>query len=294
MNLGRRRTPAWTGALAALLLLLPLTLQGQGAPVAVGGPTLEELSASGPHAVINYTDFPGVPEFAGGTIYYPVDAPGPIGGIAIAPGFTEEQRHIEWWGPRLASHGYAVLLLDTNAPGDSPELRADALMAAVAILRGEHTRPGSPLAGRVDGSKMAVAGHSMGGGGALLAAHRHSDQLRAVIPFTPWQPDPEFSGVSVPTLILAGSADRVAPPGVHAFPHFQALPDTTPRVYLEIAGGDHFISDSNRGTELDMLGRYAVAWLKLYMDGDERYRRFLYEERIEADQNKLSRYLQNP
>ena len=68
----------------------------------------------------------------------------PIGGVAIAPGFTEEQRHIDWWGPRLASHGYAVLILDTNEPRDRPDVRADALIAAVGVLKAENNGGGRP------------------------------------------------------------------------------------------------------------------------------------------------------
>ena len=97
---------------------------------------------------MTYTDFPDVPEFGDATIYYPLDTPESIGGVAIAPGYTERQSHIEWWGPRLASHGYAVLVLDTNDRRNRPDLRADALIAAVITLRAENTRSGSPSLGQ--------------------------------------------------------------------------------------------------------------------------------------------------
>jgi len=48
----------------------------------------------------------------------------------------------------------------------------------------------------------------------------------------------------VPTLFIAGSADRVAPANDHPWPHFQSLPDTTTKVYMEIEGGDHYIANS--------------------------------------------------
>jgi dienelactone hydrolase len=255
--------------------------------------SVASLSADGGYAVLTYTDFPDVPEFGAGTIYYPVDAPGTVGGVAVAPGWTEMQRHIEWWGPRLASHGYAVLILDTNDRGDSPSLRADALMAAVAILSGENGRRGSPLFGKVDGGKMAIMGHSMGGGGVLLAANEHSDQLRAAIPLTPWEPGADLSGVKVPTLVMAGSVDRIAGVDNHAWRHFNLIPESTTKVYMEVDGGDHYIADTTRGTDLPTVGRYAIAWLRLYMDGDERYRELIYGER-EMDAGKFSRYVTSP
>ncbi len=70
--------------------------------------TVASLSIGGEYQVLTYTDFPDVPEFGDATIYYPLETPGTVGGVAIAPGFTERQSHIEWWGPRLASHGFAV------------------------------------------------------------------------------------------------------------------------------------------------------------------------------------------
>lgn len=255
--------------------------------------SLAALSVDGPYAIRAYTSLPAVPEFAKATIYYPLDITGLIGAVAISPGFTERQRHINWWGPRLASHGYAVLVLDTNEPRDSPALRGDALIAAVRLLKAEHTRAGSPLNGHIDVNKMAIMGHSMGGGGALFAANAYSAEIHAAIPFTPWQPEGDFAGITVPTLVIAGANDRIAPVAAHAWPHYQSIPKSTTRVYLEVAGGDHFIANSG-ATDNAMLGRYAIAWLKLYLDEDERYREFIYGEAQKVDTNRLSRYIANP
>ena len=279
-----------------LVALLPLV-----ASCATAGSTTDSapvsaasLSVDGAYEVRTYSDFPDVPEFGAATIYYPVGVPQPIGGVAIAPGFTEEQRHISWWGPRLASHGYAVLVLDTNERRERPDARASALIAGVTLLRAEGLRQGSPLFGGIDLAKMAIMGHSMGGGGALLAANEHSDQIRAAIPFTPWEPETNLGGVSAPTLVLAGAADGIAEVDEHAWRHFSMIPESTPKVYLEIAGGDHYIADTTRGTDLATVGRYAIAWLKLYVDRDERYRDFIYGEIPSADAAKFSRYVTRP
>jgi len=244
--------------------------------------------------VRRYADFPPVAEFARATIYYPATAPAPIGGVAISPGFTEQQRHIDWWGPRLASHGYAVLTLDNNDRREPPDVRAQALLAGVELLRAEGQREGSPLFGRIDPEKMAVMGHSMGGGGALLAANQAGNRIRAAIPFTPWEPTTSLAGITAPTLILAGADDTVAEVAEHAWRHFGLIPASTPKVYLEVAGGDHYIADTTRGNDLATVGRYALAWLKLYVDRDERYRGAIYGPLPPSDAAKFSRYLAEP
>lgn len=250
----------------------------------------DALSRNGPYEIRAYTGFPAAEEFLRATIYYPLDTDRLIGGIAISPGFTQLQRHNNWWGSRLASHGYAVLVLDTNTLRDRPEQRAEALMAGIRTLRNENSRAGSPLYQRVDSDKMAIMGHSMGGGGVLVAAQNYGDQLRAAIPYTPWQPEGNFSNITIPTFIMGGEADRVAPAAEHARPHFDSIPDSTEKLYLEIAGGDHFIANNQSEHLHAMLGKYALAWLKLYVDGDERYRDIIYGTIPAEDQRQFSRY----
>ena len=43
-----------------------------------------------------------------------------------------------------------------------------------------------------------------------------------------------------------------------------------------------------------MIGRYGIAWLKLYLDDDERYRDFIYGGQAELDREKFSCYVINP
>ena len=260
-------------------------------------PTREALARSGPYQVAFYTQLPDVPEYGDATLYFPANKGTTFGGVAIAPGFTESQENIEWWGRHLASHGFAVLTLDTNNLRDNPALRAEALMAAVEVLRGENSRSGGPLIGKIDGERMAVMGHSMGGGGALLAANAHSEQLKAAIPFTPWLPDADFSAVAVPTRLIAGEIDRIASVADHAWPHFESLSDAIPKMYLEIKGGNHFIANSVTDNEglapnidvHDLLGAMGVAWLKLFVDGDEAYRDFVFGELPAQDRERISR-----
>ena len=130
----------------SLLALLSLVLAACSNTMSTGedGPTVDSLSRNGPHQIRAYLSIPDAPEFAGATIYYPLNATGLLAGVAIAPAFTEKQRHINWWGSLLARNGYAVIILDTNDPRERPEARAEALMAGVRTLRAEGQREGSP------------------------------------------------------------------------------------------------------------------------------------------------------
>jgi hypothetical protein len=86
----------------------------------------------------------------------------------------------------------------------------------------------------------------------------------------------------VPTLIIAGQSDFIAPVASHAWPFYGTIPSSTHKAYMEIANGDHFIA--NTGTPYAaIVGRYGISWLKLYVDGDERYREFIYGAPHDAD-----------
>jgi len=257
----------------------------------------ESLGSPGPYQVAYYSNYPAVPEFSAATIYFPANKGEDFGGIAISPGFLESQENMSWWGNHLASHGFAVLTLDTNELRDDPSLRADALMAAIEVLRNESERMGGTLRGKIIKERMAIMGHSMGGGGTLIAANAHSAELKAAIPFTPWQPDGEFSAISVPTLVIAGENDRIAPVADHALPHFESLSEDIPKMYLEIKGGGHFIANTDTGDDRltpnidvhDLVGSIAVAWLKLFVDGDANYRELVFGEMPASDSERLSK-----
>src|SRR5712671_3824653 len=65
-------------------------------------PTVSALEATaGPFAVATSTVASGS-GFGGGTIYFPTNTTeGPFAVIVDAPGFTEKQSAVNWWGPRL-------------------------------------------------------------------------------------------------------------------------------------------------------------------------------------------------
>ncbi len=211
--------------------------------------------------------------FASATIFYPLtlsfDAP--MGGVVMVPGFRASQQNYEWWGPALASLGYAVMILDTNTPTDGLDARKNALVAGVNFLKAQNSNDASPLSGKFDTSRVAVMGHSMGGGAALAAANELGTAVQAVLPLSPYCCEPggefsaDYSGLSTPTLIIASATDDIAPPAQHARMLFDAVGGSD-KVYMEFAEGDHMIV-ANGGPDLSTIGKFALAFLKLHLDG---------------------------
>jgi len=238
-----------------------------------------------------------VEEFSGATIFYPLTlgfSP-PIGAVAFVPGYGSQAGIYEWWGPMLASFGYAVMIFDTNDPTDTLEARKNALVAAVEFLQAENDESDSPIAGRIDTRKIAIMGHSIGGGASLAAADQLGSAIKAVIPLSPYCCElgqsfsGDYSGQDVPTLIIASAADPIAPPEQHARALYDSISDSTPKVYLEFETGDHAIS-TNSGTDLSTLGRYALAWYKLHLDGVTSYADAVYGDQDEEFAAKFSTY----
>ncbi|WP_436519859.1 alpha/beta hydrolase family protein [Actinoplanes sp. HUAS TT8] len=231
-------------------------------------PTLAALQASsGPYAVSQLSvSRASVSGFGGGVIYYPTStADGTFGGIAISPGFTASWSSISWLGPRLASHGFVVIGIETNSTLDQPASRGMQLLAALDYLTQR-----SSVRTRVDASRLAVSGHSMGGGGSLEAASDRPS-LQAAVPLAPWDSDKSWTELKVPTLIVGGQSDSVAPVASHSIPFYNSIPSSAEKAYLELAGQSHFFPQTvNTTTAVE-----AVAWMKRFVDNDTRYDQFI-------------------
>jgi alpha-beta hydrolase superfamily lysophospholipase len=230
-------------------------------------PTLAALDAArGPYTVATQNVSSLVTGFGGGVIYYPTTtSEGTFGAVAISPGFTATWSSISWLGPRIASHGFVVIGIETNSLLDQPDSRGDQLLAGLDYL----TRTSS-VRSRIDATRLAVAGHSMGGGGTLEAA-RDRPSLQAAVPLAPWDLTKSWSTLRVPTLIVGGEADTVAPVASHSIPFYNSIPASAEKAYMELNNASHFFPQ----TVNTPTGRLAVAWLKRFVDNDTRYDQFL-------------------
>ncbi|MGI5520396.1 alpha/beta hydrolase family protein [Micromonospora sp. CA-259024] len=270
----RPRSVAARLALAAALVAGGILAGPTGAAQAASpyergpAPTTAILEASrGPFATSSQSvSSLSVTGFGGGVIYYPTStSEGTFGAVAISPGFTAAWSSISWLGPRLASHGFVVIGIETNSRLDQPDSRGRQLLAALDYLTER-----SSVRSRIDSSRLAVAGHSMGGGGSLEAASARPS-LQAAVPLAPWNTDKGWSELRVPTLIIGGESDTVAPVSSHSVPFYTSIPASAEKAYLELNGASHFFPQTTNTP----TARQMVAWLKRFVDDDTRYEQFL-------------------
>jgi dienelactone hydrolase len=261
-------------ALTTAVLSLPAVVAG-AAPASAASPyergpapTRASIEAtSGPFATAStsVSDF-STPGFGSGTITYPTTTTaGTFGAVVVAPGYTASESSISWLGPRLASQGFVVMTFNTQSRYDQPAARGDQLLAALDYLT-----TSSSVRTRIDASRQAVVGHSMGGGGTLEAA-KDRPSLRAAVGLTPWDLDKTWPEIRTPSLVIGAEDDTVAPVASHAIPFYTSIPSATPKAYLELAGASHFAPNSPNTT----LASSTISWLKRYVDDDTRYTQFL-------------------
>ncbi len=151
-------------ALAALGAALTPTAHAQAAlPEQRGALAVRELDL-------------GRPSLAGTAIplraYLPDEAPRPRPVVVVMHGYLREGRFMAELGRTLASHGVVALVPDMpcGLGGCDHAANARQLAAAFAFADTASADASSPLAGRVDGSRRALIGHSFGGLGSFLAA----------------------------------------------------------------------------------------------------------------------------
>lgn len=175
----------------------------------------EELSRPGPHQVLRGDlALVGLP----GTIFSPRRGLG-LPAVAFGRGWLQPEsryhellRHLASWGLVAACPGTQRGLLPSHR-----QYAAD-LRTALDVCSGVRLGDGEIS---VDPDKLGLAGHSMGGGCAVLAAADH-DRCRAVITLALTETVPSALAAArrcdAPALHLAAGKDRIAPPVGHAEP----------------------------------------------------------------------------
>lgn len=238
-----------------------------------------DLSIPGRFQIRQYTSgWPDSPAFGAATIYYAPDAPPPWAGVAVVPGFTETQ--LAGWGQLLAAHGFVTITIDTNDPLVSPEQRADALDAAVATLKGENNRGGSPLQGKMADS-YGVMGHSMGGGGTIQAAAR--TVYKAAVSLMPWTAIKTFPQARTPIYEVTATNDALVNKD-DAWSIYQSI-GSQYKLITEYQGETHsFANMPLYSGHPQLVGKYAIAWFEMFLHNDSRY------EAVITNNSAFSRY----
>jgi dienelactone hydrolase len=174
---------------------------------------LEELSHRGPHQVLRGDlALIGLP----GLVLTPRTGRG-LPAVAFGHGWLQPParylglfRHLASWGVVVAAPG------TQRGPLASHRLFAADLRTALDVCVGVRLGDGDIS---VDGSRLGLAGHSTGGGAAVLAA-ADDPRVRAVATLAASQTKPFATDAAarcaMPSLHLAGGQDMVAPAVGHA------------------------------------------------------------------------------
>ena len=169
-----------------------------------GGPAHGELVLAGGVPATLY--LPGAPGGSGSAAFLdppPRDERPPA--VVLMHGFAGDRLSLSVLARRLAGAGYAVLALDARGHGENRNplprgfVRADAFYDDFAAAV-DHLRA-SPF---VDGSRLAVMGHSMGAGAALDFATRDSGLDAAVMVSGGWRLDGPYRPPNALFLVAEG------------------------------------------------------------------------------------------
>jgi predicted dienelactone hydrolase len=103
--------------------------------------------------------------------------------------------------------------------------------------------------------------------------------------------DPNRRAVGGHSMGGGADGDTMAPVALHARPFYAGLPAATLKAYGELNGATHSTPTSTNAP----MGRYAVSWMKRFVDADTRYSPFLCgaEHTRYATAAAFDRYQQN-
>jgi dienelactone hydrolase len=213
--------------------------------------------------------------WAGGVLYSPARADGVKRPLVIAmPGLDGSARDLAVYGRALAAQDFNVLVMNTLAKDDYSDDRAKQVTAALSFVKGD-----AGIRQRVDVTRVAALGYSLGGGADLSLAATTSD-FRAVVGLAPFQL--AFAGgaydttmpkdvTRTPTLIITGEKDTVAPAETQGAAYYKQLDPRTPRTYLNLKGVTH---EGFTRYDADIVTA-TVAFLKVHLAGGSSYAKFI-------------------
>ncbi len=268
-------------AVAALAILAPSAV---ASPFAKGpDPTASVIASTvGPYEIgAEKVAASASPQFGNATIWFPKAPAGEtFGAVALSPGFLADGTTMWWLARRLATQGFVTIVLQPNSIFEEPAARGKELLATLEYLTTK-----SRARTRVDASRLAVVGHSMGGGGTLEAAKRNL-ALKAAVAIFPWDRQTDFQMVQTPTLVIGSRPDWIAPIAKHAVPMYRSLAPSLPKAYLEL-NVDH----AQPIVPVTEISRAATNWLKRFVDDDARYTETLCPSIAGVKTKTVTKYL---
>ena len=184
------------------------------------------------------------------TAYIPTGT-GPFPIVILSSGFFQNGVAYAPYAHRLASWGIVTLLRDDpNISETTPNLVADVVYTVATWLAATNADSASALYGKMDLSKVGLAGHSRGGQVALLAGEGLSGKINGVFGLDPVDTmatsgDPQartnLSSISVPVAFIGETTDSASNGCAPGADNFQVLyaAASSPAVAITAIDADH-------------------------------------------------------
>ena len=258
-------------------------------------------------------------------LYIPIDdkkSPFPI--VVFNHGFSAKAKDYAGYGGRLASHGFLTVM--PSMDGFLKSLNHNQLLQISYQLNNwivsSAKTPGSRLYGVADVSRIAVGGHSRGGKQGLsvatiderVKASFNLDPVDSGPPLVPEDPKAypsltpeEMDKIEIPTGYIGGGKSvqgrfgiPCAPEHDNYFQFYIHSPSPSYSYYLPEAGHNDFRDECGFTCKIacsagkdpqftrDFSRMMMVAFYKVFLNEDEKYRSWLEGEKLEKYRSKIS------
>lgn len=227
-------------------------------------PIESHYAAVGPAAVLTST----ATDASGGTdtLFYPADLASGAARPLLTWGNGSSTPTSSYPGVmnHLASWGFVIVASTSVNTGTGQEM-----LAGVNYMLSQNSNSSSIFYNRIDASKVGALGHSQGAGGTVNATNNSGGLIKADVPIC--LPDQRYvhspdqfnvAALRVPTLLLGGNADLIAPPTTLQG-YYNQIPGAAALAILK--GANHFTIEGSGGGYLG----YLTAWFMYNLRGDQ-------------------------
>lgn len=243
----------------------------------------EGPAGPGDYSLCSYRDNLEAEGYASARLSYPCESDAPLlAAVTLTGGYTNIKEQMYWLADHLTLHGFVVLTVTPNNVFGGVDFWEQAHRDAYYELLDENQRVDSPVFGRIDPARIALAGYSNGGAGAMRVANELGNQIASVVgmaSFFPQLGTPQFPGLAADTLTMVGTLDTTALPFVLQSV-YESLPDNTQHAFVQHAFVEfrwvsHFdwIAFGRFHNKFKML---ILSWLELSLNDNPEYEGYLY------------------
>ena len=200
---------------------------------------LQSVSAQVNQFTAALTDTSRANRVIGLDIRVPSEASEVLPWVVFGHGFVMPTTDYDDLATALATAGYAVFMVETEV-GFLPSHEDFGMDLAYVV---ENASSDLIELEGVLGNRVALMGHSMGGGAAWLAASQLGEAVHAVIGLAPAETSPSAieagPDIVAPVMVISGSNDLITPPSEHHEPLYTATSNSNCRVWINLVDGGH-------------------------------------------------------